>query len=150
MRNLALAALVLLAGCRDVEGAQARGHEEDGVEQNRGKYYEVVATPSELGLDQKVSVVVSFTAGTGFHWNDEYPASFQVTGGGAVGIEKGSFSVKAKDVEVTKDAARIAIPLTLRQAGSQELLVKGSFSVCNDTSCKIMRNEEIRLPLTGK
>ncbi len=150
MKNVVIGLLLLFAGCREVVGAQAAAVEEEAVEQNRGKYYEVVVTPSELGLEQKVSVVIAFTAGSGFHWNEEYPANFKVSSGGSVGIEKGDFSVKTKDVEVTKEAARITVPVVLKAAGSQELLVKGSFSVCNDTSCKIMRNEEVRLPLTGK
>ncbi|MBM4354283.1 MAG: hypothetical protein FJ109_10890 [Deltaproteobacteria bacterium] len=150
MRRWIMVLFMVLVGCRGGQTAAAAAGETSGEEGNRGKYYEAAAVPNEVGLNEKVSVVVSFTAGSGYHWNDEYPARFEVSGGEGVGIEKREFSVKTKDVEVSKDAARITIPVVVKESGAQDLLVKGSFSVCNETSCKIMRNEEIHLPLTGR
>jgi len=150
MKGIVVVALLALLGCRGGQTASAAAGETAGEEANRGRYYEAVIAPTEVGLNEKASVVVSLTAGSGYHWNDEYPASFKVSAGETVGIEKADFSVKTKDIEVTREAARMTVPMVVKAAGVQELLVKGSFSVCNETSCKIMRNEEIRLSFSGK
>ena len=75
---------------------------------------------------------------------------FLQTGRYTVTLDKAEFSFKKKEIEVTKKAAQLAVPMAVAKAGKQEIEFKGSFSVCNDTSCKIMRNEVFKVTVEGK
>lgn len=122
----------------------------DSKPDNLGKYYHVKATPDEIEAGEEAKVVVELSPGDGYKWNDEYPTKFSLTAPTGMTLGKNAFSAKKKEVEVSQKAASIAVPLTFKEAGELTLKVKGSFSVCNETSCKIMRNEEFSVKVTGK
>jgi len=112
------------------------------------KYYQVQVTPSEVTVGTEAKLVLSVAAVSGWKWNAEYPAKFKVSGPTAVRLGKSEFSTRAGDVEAGKTEARITIPATASSQGTFTLDVTGSFSVCNDTSCKIMRDEKVAVEVT--
>ncbi len=147
MRTAAfLVGMLLLMACQD--GRSQPNDAQGDKPANQGTYYEVSVAPDEVSVNEKGAVVVSLTPGSGYKWNDEYPAKFALTAPEGVALEKADF--KAKEVEVSAKAARLTIPLTVAAAGEKKIEVKGSFSVCNDTSCKIMRNETFNFTVKGK
>jgi hypothetical protein len=117
---------------------------------NLGKYYHVKATPDEVKAGEEARVVVELSPGSGYKWNDEYPTKFSLTAPEGLTLGKEAFSAKKKEVEISTRAASISVPVTFKEAGSLAIKFKGSFSVCNETSCKIMRNEEFSVKVTGK
>lgn len=144
--NLLLAAL-LFSGCAD---GRSQIRSEGSGSANIGTYYLVSLTPDQVPVDEKQTVVITLSPGSGYKWNDEYPASFSLKGPEALEFEKAEFAARKKELDISKEAARISVPLTVRSSGDQKIEVKGNFSVCNKTSCKIMRNEVFNIPLTGK
>lgn len=151
MRSIALiVGIVLLMACQEGRSQPNDAEGQPAAAANRGKYYEVSAVPGELVVAEKGTVVVSLTPGAGYKWNDEYPARFALKAPASVTLEKAAFSFKKKEIEVTKKAASLAVPLAISAAGEQTIEFKGSFSVCNDTSCKIMRDEVFTITVVGK
>ncbi len=151
MRSIALiVGIVLLMACQEGRSQPNDSEGQPAAAANQGKYYDVSVAPSELSVAEKGSVVVSLTPGSGYKWNDEYPAKFALKAGDGVTLEKADFSFKKKEIEITKKAASLAVPLAIAKAGKQTIEFKGSFSVCNDTSCKIMRDEVFTVTVEGK
>lgn len=151
MRSVAMiVGIILLMACQDGRSQPNEPEGQPAASSNRGKYYDVSVTPGELTVAEKATVVVSLTPGSGYKWNDEYPARFALKAGDAVTLDKSEFSFKKKEIEVTKKAAQLAVPLAVAEAGEQAIEFKGNFSVCNDTSCKIMRDEVFTVTVEGK
>jgi hypothetical protein len=151
MKKIALlAGVFLMIACGNGQ-TQAQGKTADDKKPaNEGKYYTTAVAPGELAVSEKGTVILSLIPGSGYKWNDEYPAKFKLTAPASVALEKAEFSFKNKDIETDKKEARLSLPLTISAQGPQKLDVKGSFSVCNDTSCKIMRNEVFSITVQGK
>jgi hypothetical protein len=114
------------------------------------KYFQVSGTPSDFQVDARGNLVVSIVPAPKWKWNDEYPAKFSVADQDGVAVEKKEFSTKGKDIQISGGSAQWSIPLVVKKTGALDLQIKGSFSVCNDTSCKIYRDEMLSLAITGK
>jgi hypothetical protein len=154
MKRLAmLLPLILMVACQNGR-TQPKGEsgtqESAAAEADNSKYYSVALNPAEIAPGAKTDVAVVITPASGYKWNDEYPAKFKVEPPDGVKVEKIEYKQMKKEVEIGKAEARLVLPVTLADAGIFELQVKANFSVCNDTSCKIMRKELFKLPLTGK
>ena len=145
-RTVALLALLLLACQNGRTEPLGRGV----AAGENSKYYQIQVTPPEVTVGQETKLVVSVAATSGWKWNMEYPARFKIAGPGAVRLAKSEFSTKAGDVEAGKTEARITIPATASAQGEYVLEITGSFSVCNDTSCKIMRDEKVSVQVTAR
>jgi len=139
--------LLALAGCRD---GHSRPIGDDVVSENLGKYYNVAVTPETVKVGERVNVVIALTPGSGYKWNDEYPAKFTLTAEGALELGKARFSARKKELEISTSAARATVPLTVTSVGPQTIRAKGNFSVCDKTSCKIMRNESFSVAVAGQ
>jgi len=151
MRSVALlVGIVMLMACQEGRSQPNDAEGKPAAASNRGKYYEVSVAPDELAVAEKGTVVISLTAGSGYKWNDEYPAKFALKAGAEVTLDKADYSFKKKEIQVTKKAAQLAVPMAVAKAGKQDIEFKGSFSVCNETSCKIMRNEVFTVTVEGK
>jgi hypothetical protein len=151
MRSVALiVGIVMLMACQEGRSQPNDAEGKPAAAANQGKYYDVAVAPGELAVSEKGTVLVSLTPGEGYKWNEEYPAKFALTAGAEVTLDKADFSFKKKEIQVTKKAAQLAVPMAVAKVGKQEIEFKGSFSVCNDTSCKIMRNEVFTVTVEGK
>ncbi len=144
-----LIGIALLMACQDGRTEPNEAGDKP-AQKNEGTYYSTAATPDELVANEKTTVVLSLLPGSGFHWNDEYPAKFALKAPAGVTLDKTEFSFKKKEIAVSQKSAQLEIPVTLAAAGEQAIEFKGSFSVCNDTSCKIMRDEVFTVTLKGK
>lgn len=155
MKRLAilLPLMLMLVACQNGR-TQPKGEtgtqESSASEADNSKYYSVALNPAEIPSGAKTDVAVVITPASGYKWNDEYPAKFKVEPPDGVKVAKTDYKQMKKEVEIGKTEARLVLPVTLADTGSFELQVKANFSVCNDTSCKIMRKELFKLPLTGK
>ena len=151
MKRIALlVGVFLMIACGNGQ-TQAQGKAADDKKPaNEGKYYSTSVTPGELAVSEKGTVVLSLVPGSGYKWNDEYPAKFKLTTPATVSLGKKEFSFKNKDIETDKKEARLSLPLTISAQGPQKIEVKGSFSVCTETFCKIMRDEEFSITVQGK
>lgn len=145
--RIALLGVLMLVAC---QSGRSQPVDSDADKKDNGKFYQVAVTPADAPVDEKTSLVVSFTPGSGYKWNDEYPTKMELLASDAYSAEKTSYSGKAKDIEISQTAARVTIELVARKGGEQQLKLKGNWSVCNDTSCKIFKNEEVSLAFTGK
>jgi hypothetical protein len=144
--SFALAAFLLLAcqnGRSQTMGAGA-------VTGENAKYYSVQISPAEVPASTEASVVVAIVPASGWKWNAEYPAKFKLSSADGVKLGKSEFSTRSGDVQADKDATRLSVPGVVAGAGAHSIDVTGSFSVCNETSCKIMRDEKFTLALTGR
>lgn len=154
MKHLAcLLPLLLFVSChngRTQPRVETTAGEQAATAGENARYYAVSLTPDEVEAGARTDVAVVITPASGFKWNDEYPAKFEVVAPGDVTVGKTEFSQKKKEVEIGKTEARLVLPVTVSGAGRHELQVKANFSVCNDTSCKIMRKELFKLSISGK
>jgi len=139
-------AMLLLISCQD---GRSQPRTDGRKNANLGKFYLVAVTPAEVTVDARSSVVVAFTPGSGYKWNDEYPTRFNLPENKSFRFDKSDFSGRKKEIEISKEAARLTIPLVVTKPGPHKLDIKGSFSVCNKTSCKIFRNETVSVTITG-
>lgn len=147
-RILFFTCLFAFAGCQN--GRTQPLESKDGEANDNSKFYRAELTPAEVEVGQQAKLVVVLTPGSGFHWNDEYPAKFQVLPPDGVEVGKTEFSTRAKDIEIGKTDTRLTVPAVVHATGQYTLKLTGSFSVCNDTSCKIFRNESLSFAVSGK
>jgi len=109
------------------------------------RFYSFTVEPAAITAGAETRVTVTVVPADGYKWNDEYPARFVVSAGAGVTLGKTEFKAKRKDIVPKGGKAAFTIPVTAAKAGAQALTLKGGFSVCNKTSCKIFRMKTIDL-----
>jgi hypothetical protein len=99
----------------------------------------IVAGDAKAG--QAGKSVVEVTPAAGFHMNLEFPVRLRVTP--PTGLTLGKADLSKEDAELTEAALRFSVPFTATAAGKVSLEALGDFSVCNDTTCKLIRDEKL-------
>ena len=137
------------ASCARSNGADAseRGSVPSEKDDPDAKFYSFTLEPGAIAAGQDVVVAVTVVPAKGYKWNDEYPAKFVVSATDGVTLGKTEFKAKAKDIVPKDKLAVFKVPINAGTAGAQVLTLKGGFSVCNDTSCKIFRKKTIELTI---
>ena len=142
----------LVVSCGYANGADA-GETLSKAEEAKdpdAKYYSFSVDPAAVALGAQTAITITVNPADGYKWNDEYPAKFVVSAGEGVTLGKTEFKSKKKDILLAGKKATFKVPLTAANAGTIDLTLKGGFSVCNDTSCKIFRKKTITLKVDAK
>ena len=103
--------------------------------------YTVRVLPAEAKAGEDAKSIIEVTAAPGFHMNAEFPSrvkDLSCTGGTLAKAELGP-----EDAEVTQEALRFSVPFKADAAGKVDLAGAASFSVCNDRTCKLIRDEKV-------
>lgn len=113
------------------------------------KLYTVSAVPNALDTASENSILVQFKPVAGYHWNVEYPTSFKVTTQEGLATDKPAYSAAEETVTATEAGADIPMKVKVHK-GISDLQLTGNFSLCQDDSCKLFRNEKVVVPLSTK
>lgn len=112
------------------------------------KQYSVEAPAVTLKTGATVDAKLTIKAGKGLHFNQEYPAKFAVTPAAYAKCTKDKLATKTGEVTFVGQDGLVTIPLQGLAAGAGKLEVVGSFSVCSDEQCYILRDEKLALEVT--
>lgn len=114
---------------------------------NNSDRYSVVSPKSSVDVGKTSTVEFQVKPASGLKINHEYP--WKVTFEGAEAVEVASKTVGRSQIELEDDAATIPVQLRANAEGTHTLAAKGSFSVCNDTKCWVMRDESVEFELAA-
>lgn len=103
--------------------------------------YTVRIVPGEATAGKPATSVIEVRPAEGFHVNLEFPARLRVTPPAGVTVARPDLS-KA-DAELTADVLRFSVGFSAATAGKVTLAGLGDFSVCNDSTCKLIRDEKL-------
>lgn len=115
-----------------------------------GKRYTIEVAPTNLTVGGKATVQLTVKPAKGFKFNKEFPAKFIVNATKFAKCDKPKLSKRGGDVKEVHKTGVVTIPLTGLAAGSGDLSVQASFSICNDEQCYVLRGEMLTLPVTVK
>jgi hypothetical protein len=103
--------------------------------------YTVRIIPGDATAGKAGKSVIEVTPSTGFHMNLEFPARLRVTPPNGLALAKAELG--KEDAELTDAVLRFTVPFTASAAGKVSVAALGDFSVCNDTTCKLIRDEKL-------
>ncbi len=112
------------------------------------KQYRLEASEVRLKAGATGSARLVIKPATGLHFNAEYPAKFSVTAAAFAKSTKDKLTSKEGDVKIDGDLGVLTIPLQGLAAGAGALQITGSFSVCSNEQCYILRDEKLALQVT--
>lgn len=148
-----LALLLLIAGgCEDRRDASKR---EPTPEANPSKSasaegtddrYSTVVSEETIPAGAEATVRLEIAAGDGLKVNHEYPSwNFEVDEAKGLELEKKSFS--REDFSLTDAGATAEATVRGETPGEATISGTANFSVCNDETCHILRDEDVRFRL---
>lgn len=109
------------------------------------KQYTAVAPAVTLKVGASADGKLTIKAAKGLHFNQEYPAKFVVTAAAYAKCSKEKLAAKTGDVKFEGNDGVVTVPLQGLAAGAGKLEVVGSFSVCSDEQCYILRDEKLTM-----
>lgn len=129
-----LTVLLLCMACKD-NRAQT-------VLRMEAKDYQIKALTQVHKAGQSATTKLLFVPKAGFKWNIKFPSRLKVLSAGTLNLDKSKF--KKADFKLEGERAYLQINFVPKAAGKTAVRATGNFSVCNDKSCRIFRNEEIQ------
>lgn len=112
------------------------------------KQYTAVAPAVVIKVGATADAKLTIKAAKGLHFNQEYPAKFAVTAAAYAKCTKEKLAAKTGDVKFEGVDGVVTLPLQGLAAGAGKLEVIGSFSVCSEEQCYILRDEKLSLDVT--
>ncbi len=112
------------------------------------KQYSVVADAVTLKVGANGEFKLTIKPGAGLHFNAEYPAKFAVTAAAFAKSTKDKLSTKGGEVKIVGESGVVSVPLQGLAAGSGNLEIVGSFSVCSSEQCYMLRDEKLAMKVT--
>lgn len=112
------------------------------------KQYTAVAPAVTIKVGATADAKLTIKAAKGLHFNQEYPAKFAVTAAAYAKCTKDKLAAKTGDVKFEGVDGVVTLPLQGLAAGAGKLEVIGSFSVCSEEQCYILRDEKLSLDVT--
>jgi hypothetical protein len=103
--------------------------------------YTVHIAPGAAVAGKPATSVIEVRPAPGFHMNLEFPARLRVTPPAGVTVTKPDLT--KDDAELTEAHLRFSVAFSAGAAGKATLAGLGDFSVCNDTTCKLIRDEKL-------
>lgn len=161
--GIAVAGLLCLAACEDrgaeaesvapgtpsSGGAATSGEAAPADEDRPDDRYSTAAKPREVAVGTSTPVNLSIEAGSGLHPNREYPNwsfEFDTHKDWKISPQK----VTEKDVTLGDRRAYFRVEVTPQTAGAAKLRATADFSVCNDQTCHILRDEKVAFEITAQ
>ena len=103
--------------------------------------YTVRIVPGDASAGKAATSVIEVRPAQGFHMNQEFPTRLRVTP--PVGVTVARPELTKSDAEVTDELLRFSVGFNAAAAGKVTLAGLGDFSVCNDSTCKLIRDEKL-------
>lgn len=100
------------------------------------------------GAAGEAKVVIKPAAG--LHFNEEYPAKFEVAAAPFAKATKDKLTFKEGDLKVVAGNGELTVPLQGVAAGEGALAVTGSFSVCSDETCHMLKDQKFSIAVAVK
>ncbi|MFO0748600.1 MAG: hypothetical protein U1F43_23490 [Myxococcota bacterium] len=101
------------------------------------EYTLTVTAPAPLKVAEKGSFLIAVDVKPGYHWNDEYPATFTVNGAPAeLGLTKALLAQLSGDFK-SQSPTTVRVPVEAKPTAATDakLTVDAHFSVCNERVC---------------
>lgn len=109
------------------------------------KTYTAETSAVTLKVGASADTKLTIRAAKGLHFNQEYPAKFVVTAAAYAKCTKDKLAAKTGEVKFEGNDGVVTIPLQGLAVGTGKLEVVGSFSVCSDEQCYILRDEKLAI-----
>jgi hypothetical protein len=103
------------------------------------KTYTVRINTAEVAAGKPATTVIEISPGPGFKMNLEFPTKFRLEP--KDGISAAKPALTKDDAELNEEVLRFPVGFTAAAAGKHALKGVADFSVCNDTTCKLIRGE---------
>jgi hypothetical protein len=103
--------------------------------------YTVRIVPGEATAGQPATSVIEVSPAPGFKINQEFPAKLKLSK--TDGVAPAKTELGRDDAEISEKALRFSVRFTPATAGKVALAGAADFSVCNDTTCKLIRDEQL-------
>ncbi|MSP73730.1 MAG: hypothetical protein EXR76_16475 [Myxococcales bacterium] len=103
--------------------------------------YTVRIVPGDAAVAKPATSLIEVTPGPGFHMNKDFPTRLRLTA--APGVTLGKNELLKEDAELSDEQLRFSVAFTATTAGQTTLSALGDFSICNDTTCKLIRDEKL-------
>lgn len=112
------------------------------------KQYTAIADAVTLKVGATGEFKLTIKPAAGLHFNAEYPAKFAVTAAAFAKSTKDKLSSKGGEVKIEGENGVVSVPLQGLAAGSGNLEIVGSFSVCSSEQCYMLRDEKLAMKVT--
>ncbi|NUN13507.1 MAG: hypothetical protein HUU55_07715 [Myxococcales bacterium] len=101
--------------------------------------------PAEAKVGDKSTLKVTIKPGTGYKWNENFPAAFKIVTEApkSVVFQRRDFDKTAFQTEAKQ--ATLSVPFDATAANEETIDATATFSVCNDETCLIYRNEKVAM-----
>lgn len=145
--------LLVVVGCEDrrrdataLEPAPQETPSESASAEGDDDRYSTVVSEETIPAGEEATVRLEIAAGDGLKVNHEYPSwSFEVDEAQGLELEKKSF--RREDFSLTDAGARAEATVRGEAPGEATISGTANFSVCNDETCHILRDEDVRFRL---
>lgn len=153
--GVAVAALATTVACENESSNSSASAEakapstttESNKASNNKDRYSVESPESAVDVGKTGTVEFAVKPSGGLKINHDYP--WKVTFEDVEGVEIASKTVGSSKIELADEQATIPVQLRANAAGNHKLSATGSFSVCNDTKCYVMRDEKVEFELAA-
>lgn len=103
--------------------------------------YTIHIAAGSAAAGKPATSVIEVRPAPGFHMNLEFPARLRVSPAAGITVTKPDLA--KEDAELTNEMLRFSVAFSAAAAGKVTLAGLGDFSVCNDTTCKLIRDEKL-------
>lgn len=131
----------------DEQGAAASGEEAPASDER----FRTRVRPEEVPAGTSTDVELAIEPKEGLKINLEYP-SWTLEIEEAEGVEFASQSFDRDDFDLQESGATVSTKVTVPEQGARQWTGRADFSVCNDETCHILRDEAVafRVEATGE
>ncbi len=138
--------LALLAGaCQrggEVEAPDDREATATEPSADSDERYRTAVSPGEIPAGGRRDVELTLQPGDGLKINKEYP-NWSLELQPPSGLRLGETSFGAEQFDLKERSARVATQINADEPGAYEVPAHAEFSVCNDETCHILRDEQL-------
>ena len=97
--------------------------------------------PGDATAGRSSTSVVEVTPSTGYKINLQFPSRLKLEP--TAGVKPAKEQLGKDDAEVTEEVLRFNVAFTPASAGKLKMGGTADFSVCNDSTCKLIRDEKL-------
>ena len=153
---LIVATVVLVAlggGCRDdgvaVPEQRSAKAEQGEASSASDERFDTEVRPANLSVGEPTEVTFVLRAGEGLKTNRDYPSwSLELTTPSGIKLADESFS--GQEITLADREATLTTKVTARKVGRVAIDGVANFSVCNDQTCHILRDESVRFTVQAE
>jgi hypothetical protein len=136
---------VLAGGCErggEVEAPDERKATAAEPAADNDERYRTGVSPGEIPAGDQRDVELTLQPGDGLKVNKEYP-NWSLELRPPSGLQLGETSFGSEQFDLTQGGARVATAIGADEPGAYQIPANAEFSVCNDETCHILRDEQV-------